>query len=217
MAAPSRVHRTRAVMLSALNDPSAEAEASRAITLAPESADAYLVRARVRRRSGDRPAALADVESALTLVPGDPRLLELRGVLKSESGNHEGALIDLDRAILRGASGTVRIPRASVLMALGRDEAAVRDWSLALDEDPEDPGAYLGRARALIRLRLPDRALVDLEQAAVWATESPTLLPRITAAYTFCLGSRPDRFPRWLSLARRAWSVWMATARSGQG
>ncbi len=103
--AASRVHRTRAVLLSAQNDPSAEAEASRAITLAPESADAYLVRARVRRRSGDRLAALADVESALSLVPGDPRLLELRGVLKSESGNHEAALIDLDRAILRGAAG----------------------------------------------------------------------------------------------------------------
>jgi eukaryotic-like serine/threonine-protein kinase len=172
------------------------------------------VRARVRRRSGDRLAALADVESGLTLAPGDPRLLELRGSLKSELGNHEGALIDLDRAILRGASGTVRIPRASTLMALGRDEAAVRDWSLALDEDPEDPGAYFGRARALIRLRLHDRALVDLEQATVWASDSPTLLPRIAAAYTLCLGSRPDRFPRWLSLARRAWSVWLASARS---
>ena len=140
--------------------------ADRAIALAPESADAYLVRARVRRRSGDRRAALADVESALALVPGDPRLLELRGVLKTETGNPAGALIDLDRAILRGAPGTVRMPRALALMALGRDEAAVRDWSLALDEDPEDPEAYLGRRQALIRLRLHDRALVDLEQAA---------------------------------------------------
>ena len=34
---------------------------------------------------------------------------------------------------------TVRVPRALALMALGRDEAAVRDWSLALDDDPEDP------------------------------------------------------------------------------
>src|SRR5439155_9229208 len=132
-----------------------------------ESADAHLVRARVRRRSGHRLAALADVESALALVPADPRLLELRGVLKTETGNPEGALIDLDRAILRGAQGTVRVPRALALMALGRDEAAVRDWSLALDDDPEDPEAYLGRARARIRLRLHDRALVDLEQAAV--------------------------------------------------
>ncbi len=216
VAARSRSHRTRAVLLSALNDPAAQAEADRAIAMAPESADAYLVRARVRRRSGDRRAALADVESALDLVPGDPRLLELRGILKTESGNPEGALIDLDRAILRGAPGTVRMPRALALMALGRDEAAVRDWSLALDHDPEDAAAYLGRARALIRLRLHVRARSDLEEAAVWAAENPTLLPRITAAYALCLGSRLDRFPRWLGLARRAWSGWIASVRSGQ-
>ena len=86
-------------------------------------------------------------------MPGDPRLLELRGVLKTESGYPERALIDLDRAILRGAPATVRMPRALALMALGRDEAALGDWSLALDADPEDPEAYLGRAKALIRLR----------------------------------------------------------------
>jgi serine/threonine protein kinase/tetratricopeptide (TPR) repeat protein len=206
------IHRTRAVLLSALNEPSAEAEASRALAVAPESADAYLVRAAVRRRSGDRRAALADVESGLTLVPGDPRLMALRGLLKTETGNPAGALIDLDRAILRGAAGTVRMPRALALMALGRDDAAVRDWSLALDDDPEDPEAYLGRATALIRLRRHDRALVDLEQAADWAADNPRLLPRITAAYAVCLISRPDRFPRWVRLARRAWSAWLTGA-----
>ena len=85
--------------------PSAEAEASRAITHGPRVGRRLPGARRVRRRSGDRLAALADVESALALVPGDPRLLELRGVLKTESGNPEGALIDLDRAILRGAPG----------------------------------------------------------------------------------------------------------------
>jgi hypothetical protein len=102
-------------------------------------------------------------------------------------------------------------------MALGRDEAARQDWSLALENDPEDPQAYLGRARTLIRLGLPNRALVDLEQAAVWAADNPRLLPRITAAYAQCLGSRPDRFPRWLALAQRAWSTWIRTARPGPG
>jgi len=216
-APPSRIHRTRAVILSALNDPSAEIEASRAIALTPELADAYLVRAWVRRRSGDRRGALADVESALALVPGDPRSLELQGILKTETGNPGGGLVDLDHAILRGARTTVRAPRALALMALGRDEAAVRDWSLALDDDPEDPEAYLGRARALIRLGRHDRALVDLEQAADWAADNPMLLPRITAAYAPCLGARPDRFPRWLRLARHAWSAWIASARSGEG
>jgi hypothetical protein len=43
---------------------------------------------------------------------------------------------------------TVRIPRALALMALGRHEAAIEDWSVALNYDAEDAEAYLGRARA---------------------------------------------------------------------
>ena len=204
----SSFHRARAVILSALNDPAALAEASQAITLSPDSPDAYIVRARVRRRSGDRQAALADVESALELVPGDPRLLELRGELKTETGNPTAALVDFDRAILRGASSSVRKPRAVALMAVGKYDAAVRDWSLALDEDAEDPEAYLGRATALIKLDRADRALVDLDQAADWAAGSPILLARITARYAVCLGARPDRLSRWLRLVRRTWSAW---------
>jgi tetratricopeptide (TPR) repeat protein len=195
----------------------AEVEASRAVALTPDSADSYLVRARVRHRNDDRQAALADVESALNLVPGDPRLLELRGVLKTETGNPGGGLLDLDRAILRGAQGTVRMARAVALMALGRHEAARQDWSLVLDNDPEDPEAYLGRARSLIRLRRPTRALADLEQATYWAADNPRLLLRITAAYALCLGSRPDRFHRWLGLVRRAWSTWSAAAQARVG
>jgi tetratricopeptide (TPR) repeat protein len=134
--------------------------------------------------------------------------------LKTETGNPAAALVDFDRAMLRGASMTVRTPRASALMAVGRHEAAIREWSLALAEDPEDSDAYLGRARALIRLNRADRALVDLDQAADWAADSPVLLARITATYTRCLGARPDRFPRWLRLIRRAWSAWISAART---
>src|SRR4029079_6882522 len=103
------------------------------------SAEAYLVRARIRRHSGDRAAALADVESGLSLAPRDPRLLELRGRLKLESGNPAGALVDLDRAMIRGAPASVRVQRAQALSALGQDAAAVREWNLAAEQDPEDP------------------------------------------------------------------------------
>ena len=97
-------------------------------------------------------------------------MLELRGILKTEAGNPTAALVDFDRAILRGASISVRVPRALALMAAGKNDAAVRDWSVALDEDAENAEAYLGRATALIRLNRADRALVDLDQAADWAT-----------------------------------------------
>ena len=210
--ASARLHRTRAVLLSVLGNPAADAEASRSIALAPEWAEAYLVRSRIRRRSGRRSDALRDIEAGLTLVPGDPRLLELRGILKTEMGNPSAALIDLDHAVMRGVRGTVRIPRARALMALGQDEAAVREWSLAVENDPEDPQAYLGRATALLRQGLRDQAYVNLEQAADGAANRPALLARIAVTYASCLGSSHERLPRAFALARRAWSAWVATA-----
>jgi eukaryotic-like serine/threonine-protein kinase len=125
-------------------------------------------------------------------------------------GNPEAGLIDLDRAIVRGAELLARPSKAMALMALGRNDEAVREWTMALNDDPEDPQAFLGRARAMLRLGLYDRALVDLGQAVDWASDNPTLLARITITYAHCLGSRPDRLPRWLALVRKTWSTWLA-------
>jgi serine/threonine protein kinase/tetratricopeptide (TPR) repeat protein len=205
-------HRLQSVLLSSLDDPEAEDHASRSIALAPQSATAYLVRARVRRRAGNRTGAMADVDSGLALEPGDPRLLELRGRLKSENGNPAAALIDFNRALARDAQGTVRAWRARALMALGQLDAAIRDWKLALDDDPDDPQLYLGRARAFSRLGRVDRALVDLEQAADWASNNPRLLTQIALAHAACLSRRPDQLARWFTHARRAWNAWTACA-----
>ena len=69
--------------------------------------------------------------------------------------------------------------------------------------DPEDPEAYLGRARAFLALGQWDQALADLERAGAWAGGRPWLLSRITLAYARCLPGRPDRLPRVLALGRR--------------
>jgi serine/threonine protein kinase/Tfp pilus assembly protein PilF len=207
-----RAARTRAVILSALGDPTALAVAEDAVVRAPESVEALLVRAHVRRRSGQRRAALLDVESGLALAPGDTRLLELRGLLKTETGRAESGLIDLDRAITLGARGSIRMARAAAEMALKRYEEATRDWTLAVEFDPEDARAYLGRACALLWQGHVDRAMVDLEKAAEWAVDNPGLLARITIAYGSCLAARPSRIARVLQLAERTWSSSMALA-----
>jgi serine/threonine protein kinase/Tfp pilus assembly protein PilF len=206
--------RTRAVILSALGDPRAEREATKSIELSPHSVDAYLVRARVRRRAGNTHGAVADVETGLSAGPGDSRLLELRGLLKAESGNPRSALLELNRAVRLGGRGSVRAARAMVLFALGDDRAAVEDWRLALEDDPEDPLSYLGRARALIRLRQWNRALVDLEQAASRAFDNPRILTRATLCYIACLPENPGHIGRWLALAGRSWRAWAATLAS---
>ncbi|HMB08304.1 MAG TPA: serine/threonine-protein kinase [Isosphaeraceae bacterium] len=198
---------TRAVLLSALRDPEAEAEATRAVALAPLSAQVYLVRAWLRHHRGAIPGALADIEQGLALQPDDPRLWQWRGRLHREAGDPGAALADLDRALRLGAEGAARGDRAAALLALGDAEGAVRDWSLALAHDPDDPRAYLGRARAFLRLRQWDQALADLEQAAGWADARPGLLFEIALANARCLPEHPQRLPRVVALARRAWSA----------
>jgi eukaryotic-like serine/threonine-protein kinase len=194
---------TRAILLSMLADPAAEEEASRAVTLDPLSAHVRMIRASVRIRAGDALGATADVERGLSLDPTSPRLLELRGVLQAEAGHHEAALADFDGAIRLGAKGRIRRSRAETLIALGRTEQAVDDWSRALAYDAEDPRCYLGRARAFLRLRQTDQALADLEQAAGWNGGRTDLLLPITLTYAVCLRERPDRLPHMLNLVRR--------------
>jgi tetratricopeptide (TPR) repeat protein len=195
---------TRAVLLSALGDPGAESEASRAVALAPLSERAYLVRARVRRRAGAARAALDDLEHAYALDPRDPRLFELRGQIEVELGDARAGLADFDRALFLGAEGAIHVGRANAWLALGRAAQAAAEWTRALQHDPEDPRAYLGRARAFLRLRKWDQALADLEQAAGWAGDNAGLYLQIALAYARCLPERPGRLPRVLSLARRA-------------
>ena len=82
------------------------------------------------------------------------------------------------------------------------------DWSLALAHDPEDARAYLGRARAFLRLRQWDQALADLEQAAEWSRGRPELGFKIAFAYARCVKERPKQLPRLIDLFRRAWVGW---------
>ncbi|HKM55834.1 MAG TPA: tetratricopeptide repeat protein, partial [Isosphaeraceae bacterium] len=196
----------------ALHDPEAKEEATRAVAAAPGSADGYLVRARIRRRAGDPPGALADIGRGLALAPADPRFWELRGRLLAELGQPEAALTDLQRAGLRGTRGTVHAARACALMGLGRFEAARDAWTSALVFDSEDPRAYLGRARALVRLGRWDDASADLEQAVGWSGSRADVLARITLTYAGCLPRRPDKLPRVMDLARQTLLAWWETS-----
>jgi tetratricopeptide (TPR) repeat protein len=195
---------TRTVLLAALRDPMARLEADRAVSLAPLSAHVYLVRARVQQYQGRLDEARADVERGLELQSDEPRFWQLRGELKATAGDPQGALADFDRAIQLGGGRTAHAPRAEAQMALGNADVAARDWSLALIHDPEDPRAFLGRARAFLRLQRWDNARADLEQAAAWTDDWASLGWPIVAGYLRCLPARPDQLPRVVALARRA-------------
>jgi tetratricopeptide (TPR) repeat protein len=206
-AAAIRAMLTRAVILSVLGDPEAEIEASRAVAMAPLSARPFLVRSWVRHQRGAIDESMADVARGIALQPDNPHLWHQRGRLHVAMGASVAALADFDQALLHNAGGSVRGDRAAVLLALGAAEQAVRDGSLALAYDPDDPRAYLGRARAFLRLNQRDQALADLEQAAGWADGEPRLLVSIALTYLRCLPTHPEQLPRVVALLRQAWTA----------
>ncbi len=162
--------------------------------------------ARVARRAGDRGRVAREIDRGLFLRPDEPGLLELRGLSRTESGEADAALEDLDAAVLNSDDPFTHAARAEVLFALHRFEEAEREWTLVLRRDPDFPAAYLGRARCYLALRPKsmELALADLEHASSWAQNDLKLELRILASYARCLRERPDRVPRWLTLARRA-------------
>ena len=202
----SRSLLNRAVARSALGEfAEAAATADRAVAQAPQSARVYMVRAHVRQRAGRLDKAMEDAARARALDPDDPRVWELRGRLEIAAGDPAGGLADLDRAIALGSGASVREPRAAALMALNDVRGAIDDWSRALEHDPENAAAFLGRAEALARLHQWDPAIADLEQAAGWSEGQPALRLRIAINYARCLAQTPDRLPRLVAMIRRAW------------
>jgi serine/threonine protein kinase/predicted Zn-dependent protease len=195
----------RAVILAALGDhDAAEAQAGRAVTRWPGSARPLLVRARLRRTAGRLREALADVERGLRIEPDDARFLEIRGLVRTELGDPEAGLDDLDRAAAYGSGRTLYAARARALSAVGRHPAAIEAWTAAALLDPEDPRMFLGRAHEFIHLKQWDQALADLEKAIDWSGDDPLILIPIVRSYARCLPARPNRWPRVLTLVRRA-------------
>jgi hypothetical protein len=95
-------------------------------------------------------------------------------------------------------------------MALGRGDAALDEWGVAIDLDPDDPRPYLGRARAATQLGLrEDFAPADLEKAAAHAGDQPALLLEVAREYARCVGDRGDHVPRVVALASQALGLYV--------
>ncbi len=202
----------RAVILSALGKHAAALEASdRALEIAGLSPQVHLIRARILHHAGDGQRAMKEVEEGRRLQPNEPGLLELLSVLLTESGHPDQALAYLDQAITRAPHHFAHVHKAAALVAMGRNEEALYEWSIALKRDPELPRAYLGRAQCYVRLHIWDRALADLEQAAAWAHGDFRLQIGVMLTYAKCLLERPDHLGRCMLLlertARQGWEL----------
>ncbi len=130
-------HRGRAHYLSKKYKESIS-DGTRTIELAPGYVNAYNNRAENYSALKDYQSALKDYTTALEIAPADTFALYGRGwTLATQLGKYQEALIDLSRFIEQrprnaGAYGT----RAFCYMYLENDEAAIRDYALAMECEP---------------------------------------------------------------------------------
>jgi len=112
--------------------------------------------------------ALVDLESAQRLEPHNPWLLDSLAQIYQmpEQGDLAQARALAEEAVRRHPmSATLRDHLASILHALGEDEAAIAQWDRATGCHPRSPTPYADRAMALAEAGRWSLALADARRA----------------------------------------------------
>lgn len=102
----------------------------------PNVAGAYLNRALILGRRGDSDAALADLNKSISVYPHFPAYIARAKELEKR-GDVAGALADLTESIeMQPGSALTYLERGTLLMTMGKDEEAEKDFSNCLKLSP---------------------------------------------------------------------------------
>lgn len=116
-----------------------------ALQLAPDSVDAWLLKAQVASATGDDLSALAAVEMALHRAPHRAEALYWRGAILGDLGRHREALRAVEAALrVLGESDhwlleDLYYEKVTILDALGMPDAAAAACEAGLDRCPGSP------------------------------------------------------------------------------
>ena len=180
--------------------PRAAQAAERALTLAPYSADAHGVKARLLYNQGRMALALAAFERAIELNPNDPVWHAHSGAALIMLGRSDEAL----RAIERASRLSPRDPQLSLwqmfrgvaYLHTGRDEEAI-DWLVrAVDSNPKSAFNHLFLASALGNAR-------RIEEARAQVAQLQQLHPGFTLAHF--RAREPSDTPLFLAQRQRVY------------
>jgi tetratricopeptide (TPR) repeat protein/predicted aspartyl protease len=160
--------RLGAALTARRNYQEAIANFSKAIELAPASAEYRVLRAHAYFHAGQSVPAMADVEGAVQLAPSDADALILRAEARLSNGNKDGATTDL-----KAASATLplesgrRLELANLYQSADAFPAAIAELDLWIKNHRDEGGAVEALnarcwARALMGQEL-DKALSDCD------------------------------------------------------
>ncbi len=116
-----------------------------ALQLAPDSVDAWLLKAQIASATGDDLAALASVEMALHRSPHRAEALYWRGAVLGDLGRHREALRSIEAALRVVGDADhwlledLFFEKVTILDALGLHDAAVTACEAGLDRCPGSP------------------------------------------------------------------------------
>lgn len=131
----------------------ARADIDRAVQLAPGERWLLENRITIARESGDWPTVVGDASRLIEQFPTDAELRLERGKALASQELFEAARGDFDRAVVLSPSARAYFFRGRANFELGQNDAAIYDFSKAIELDPGDADAYRRRAFAEYRQR----------------------------------------------------------------
>jgi tetratricopeptide (TPR) repeat protein len=148
------------------NAAGASAAYTRLLDLEVPDANLFLSRAECYRKTGEADKAIADVEKYLTFYPEDIKALSFAGRIESASGDNIKALEYFSRNLkLHPGDAGCYADRANSYFAARSWDLAVKDYSMSLDLNPDNPDVWLNKGIALLSTGKTDDACHDFRMA----------------------------------------------------
>ncbi len=150
----------------------AQADLRRAITLLPSSAAPLNGQGKVAARESRPFSSLRYLDRAILLNRNYPAAYRNRAVAHTAVRHYDDALGDLEQAVATAEGDTeLLVLRGRVRRLNGEHQAAVQDFSAALEIDPQNGKAYAGRGLSQLARGRVNEALSDCDMAVTFAPD----------------------------------------------
>ena len=137
-----------------------------AITLNPNSSDAYFHRGVIKYVLKNYDAALIDLNKAIKIEPSYADCYKERGRVKRELNKLDDAIADFDKAIELGVEGyDTYFYRGTTKGDLSQFEEALKDFDEVLKINPEHAATYYFKGLCNIQLKNSEQGCLDLQKA----------------------------------------------------